>query len=123
MLPREVPPHEAARLPCAAVWPPLPSALHAPLSGDASDPEATEDAASVPEPTPARPDRRPKLTAEDVRAIRADYAAGKWSQGDLAYIYGVTQSTSSAAMSGDTRDHRTHTPRTGFMRWREHRSE
>lgn len=47
-------------------------------------------------------DRRPKLTAEDVRAIRADYAAGKWSQGDLAYIYGVTQSTVSAVLSGDT---------------------
>lgn len=51
---------------------------------------------------PKRPDRRPKLTAEDVRAIRTDYAAGKWSQGDLAYIYGVTQSTISAALNGDT---------------------
>ncbi|WP_136623086.1 hypothetical protein [Mycobacterium attenuatum] len=72
-------------------------------------PQPTDDAESVPEPTPPqeeptpkRPDRRPKLTAEDVRSIRADYAAGKWSQGDLAYIYGVTQSTISAALSGDT---------------------
>jgi len=65
-------------------------------------PRATEDAASGPEPTSARPDRRPTLTAEDVRAIRADYAADKWSQGDLAYMYGLTQSTISAAISGDT---------------------
>ncbi|BCO43899.1 hypothetical protein MINTM020_47540 [Mycobacterium paraintracellulare] len=65
-------------------------------------PQPAEHVEGGPEPTPARVDRRPKLTAEDVRAIRADYAAGKWSQGDLAYIYGVTQSTISAALSGDT---------------------
>lgn len=65
-------------------------------------PQSASDRESVPEPTPARVDRRPKLTAEDVRAIRADYAAGKWSQADLAYIYGVTQPTISAAVSGDT---------------------
>lgn len=58
---------------------------------------------SRPEPTPpTRVDRRPKLTAEDVQAIRVNYAAGKWSQADLAYIYGVTQSTISAALNGDT---------------------
>lgn len=66
-------------------------------------PQPVEVADGVPESTPSkRVDRRPKLTAEDVRAIRADYAAGKWSQGDLAYIYGVTQSTISATLNGDT---------------------
>lgn len=64
--------------------------------------QLVEDAESGPEPTPARVDRRPKLTAENVRTIRADYAAGKWSQADLAYIYGVTQSTISAAINGGT---------------------
>lgn len=65
-------------------------------------PQPTGHAEGGPEPTRTPIDRRPKLTAEDVRAIRADYAAGKWSQGDLAYIYGVTQSTISAVLSGDT---------------------
>lgn len=65
-------------------------------------PQPTGHAEGGPGPTRTPIDRRPKLTAEDVRAIRADYAAGKWSQGDLAYIYGVTQSTISAALSGDT---------------------
>lgn len=53
-----------------------------------------------PEPTPGRsPDRsanspRPtKLAAEVVAAICADYATGRWSQADLAYIYGVSQPT------------------------------
>lgn len=76
-------------------------------------PQPTDDAESVPEPTPPQeePAHKPqpghgmgraKLTDEDVRAIRAAYAAGKWSQHDLAYIYGVTQSTISAVVSGDT---------------------
>lgn len=50
-----------------------------------------------PKPTP--PHRKgqgrgmAKLTDDDVRAIRADYAAGKWTQSDLAYIYDVTPAT------------------------------
>jgi hypothetical protein len=44
-----------------------------------------------PEPRPARNYRwRPKLTADDVREIRADYAARRWGVNDLADIYGVT---------------------------------
>lgn len=52
--------------------------------------------------TPQGRERRVKLNPDDVRAIRADYAAGRWDQADLAYIYGVTQSTISAAISGKT---------------------
>lgn len=76
-------------------------------------PQPVDDTDDGPEPAPAkqRPDRRPKLTAENVRDIRADYAAGKWSQHDLAYIYGVTQSTISAAVSGDTHVGSRPTPR------------
>jgi hypothetical protein len=55
-------------------------------------PQPTSGTTSAPEPTP-KADRRPKLTEDDVRAIRADYAAGRWTQGDLAYIHGVTQNT------------------------------
>lgn len=36
---------------------------------------------------------RAKLDDDDVRAIRADYAAGRWGRVDLAYIYGVTPCT------------------------------
>lgn len=53
-----------------------------------------------PEPTPgrspdrsAKPPKRPKLAPEVVAAIREDYATGRWSQADLAYIYGVSQPT------------------------------
>jgi hypothetical protein len=49
-------------------------------------PQAPSDTASAP-----KADRRPTLTEDDVREIRADYAEGRWSQGDLAYIHGVTQ--------------------------------
>lgn len=79
----------------------VPSAPRRPLPGMTAQPVDGTPGPAEPT-TPKRPDRRPKLTAEDVRAIRADYAAGKWSQGDLAYIYGVTQSTISAALNGDT---------------------
>ncbi|VBA46742.1 hypothetical protein [Mycobacterium pseudokansasii] len=78
----------------------VPSTPRSPATALGAQP--AEHAESGPERTPARVDRRPKLTAEDVRSIRADYAAGKWSQGDLAYIYGVTQSTISAVLSGDS---------------------
>ena len=42
------------------------------------------------------------LTDDDVREIRADYAAGKWIMKDLAYIYDVSQSTIYAAIHGYT---------------------
>ncbi|BBX27947.1 hypothetical protein [Mycolicibacterium alvei] len=61
--------------------------------------------------TPQGRERRVKLDPDDVRAIRADYAAGRWDQADLAYIYGVTQSTISAAISGKTWRDVTDTPR------------
>lgn len=62
--------------------------------------------ATAPEPTPkATADRCPKLTDDDVRAIRAEYAAGRWTQTDLAYIYGVNQSTVQAVVRGRTHKH------------------
>lgn len=69
-----------------------------------ADAQSSDDTASGPEPTaeptPSPIDRTVKVTAEDVRAIRADYAAGKWSQADLAYIYGITQNTVSRIIRG-----------------------
>ncbi len=62
-------------------------------------PQAPSDIDSASEPTP-KSDRRPKLTEDDVREIRADYAEGRWSQGDLAYIHGVTQNTIHRVVSG-----------------------
>ncbi|MGV7698396.1 hypothetical protein PJM27_22390 [Mycobacterium kansasii] len=58
------------------------------------------------EPAPQSPSHRreprAKLSDDDVRDIRADYAAGRWSQKDLAYIYGVSQPTISGVVNGDT---------------------
>ncbi|OBH17054.1 hypothetical protein [Mycolicibacter sinensis] len=67
-----------------------------------------------PEPTPAdKTDRRAKLTEDDVRAIRADYAAGRWGIKDLADIYGVTQPTMSAVVHRRTWRHVTDQPTEG----------
>ncbi|OSC38747.1 hypothetical protein [Mycobacterium decipiens] len=65
----------------------------------------------APEPAPAAREPRAKLTEDDVRAIRADYAAGRWGVGDLAYIYGVTQSTMSSVVRGHTWRHVATEPR------------
>jgi hypothetical protein len=49
---------------------------------------------SPPEPTPRR--RRGqgvRLSAEVIAEIREDYATRRWSQADLADIYGVCQAT------------------------------
>ena len=62
--------------------------------------------AATPPPQP-----RVKLDADEVRAIRADYAAGRWDQYDLAYIYGVTQSTINSVVQGRTWRHVTDQPR------------
>ena len=63
--------------------------------------QPTSGTASGPRPTHRRDPRgMAKLTAEDVRAIRADYAAGKWSQSDLAYIHGVSQHTIRRIVTG-----------------------
>jgi len=48
---------------------------------------------------------RAKLTDDEVRAIRADYAAGKWTQGELAYIYGVSVGAVGAVLSGRSYTH------------------
>lgn len=59
-------------------------------------PHAAGDTASCPEPAPPQPGRnrgRAKLTDDEVRTIRADYAMGRWLRADLAYIYGVSIGT------------------------------
>jgi hypothetical protein len=61
--------------------------------------QAEGDTNDAQEPTAkGRRGRDPGLSDDDVRAIRADYAAGKWNQPDLAYIHGVTQSTIQAVI-------------------------
>ncbi|BBZ29475.1 hypothetical protein MMAD_37700 [Mycolicibacterium madagascariense] len=48
-------------------------------------------APSGPKPSPGRHGgARAQLTDDDVREIRADYAAGRWTKADLAYIHGVS---------------------------------
>ncbi|WP_141562672.1 hypothetical protein [Mycobacterium neglectum] len=62
--------------------------------------QPTDDHADGPEPTPAQqPDRRAKLDANDVREARAMHAAGRFGVGDLAYIFGVSQSNMSAVIN------------------------
>jgi hypothetical protein len=85
----------------------VPSAPRYPASEPT--PQLVDDTASGPEPTPAPVDRSVKVTADDVRAIRSDYAAGKWSQHDLAYIYGTTRNTISRIVRGQV--HTEPTPR------------
>jgi hypothetical protein len=58
--------------------------------------QATDDHDGGAEPT--RP-RRAKLTEGDVREARAMHAAGRFGVGDLAYIYGVSQSNMSALIN------------------------
>ena len=41
-----------------------------------------------------------KLQHEDVAKIKEDYATGKWSMNDLAYIYGVTRFAISNVVRG-----------------------
>lgn len=86
----------------------VPSTPRSPVPTVASQP--TEDAESVPEPTPPKPQDgqgrgKAKLTDDDVRAIRADYAAGKWERADLAYIYGVGVGAVGAVLSGRSYTH------------------
>lgn len=72
--------------------------------------QLAEDVESGAEPTPPKPQDghglgMAKLTDNDVRAIRADYAAGKWSQSDLAYIYGVGVGAIGAVLNGRSYTH------------------
>lgn len=83
-------------------------------AGCESAPQPRSGQGARPEPTPGhKPDRRAKLTEDDVRAIRADYAAGRWGIKDLADIYGVTQPTMSAVVHRRTWRHVTDQPTEG----------
>lgn len=83
----------------------------------APQPCSDHDGPSEPTPLvpcePAVPDRRAKLTEDDVREIRADYAAGRWCIKDLADIYGVAQPTMSAVVHRRTWRHVTDQPTEG----------
>ncbi|ORW71171.1 hypothetical protein AWC23_14870 [Mycobacterium saskatchewanense] len=73
-------------------------------------PQPAEDTESGPEPTPPRPQEghglgMAKLTDDDVRAIRAEYATGKWDRADLAYIYSVGVGAIGAVLSGRSYTH------------------
>ncbi|NDJ91830.1 hypothetical protein [Mycolicibacter kumamotonensis] len=59
------------------------------------------------------PDRRAKLTEDDVREIRAHYAAGRWGIKDLADIYAVSTATMSAVVHRRTWRHVTDRPTEG----------
>jgi hypothetical protein len=73
--------------------------------------QSTDDHDGAPVPTPVRrPDRRAKLTEDDVREARAMHAAGRFGVGDLAHIYDVSQSNMSAVINGKTWRHLTAEP-------------
>jgi hypothetical protein len=71
---------------------------------------------SVPgRPTPHKPQAgqglgRAKLTDDEVRGIRRDYAAGKWTRKDLAYIYGVGLAAIGNVLNGRSYSHVTTEP-------------
>jgi hypothetical protein len=69
-------------------------------------PDATETPQSASDvgigPQPASGSTRPKLRDEDVRAIRRDYAAARWSMADLAYIHDVSHGTIQSLLAGRT---------------------
>ncbi|APE17089.1 hypothetical protein BOH72_19405 [Mycobacterium sp. WY10] len=75
----------------------------------------------MPEPTPPQeePAHKPqpghgmgraKLTDDEVRAIRADYADGKWTRKDLAYIYDISVAAINSVLGGRSYTHVTTGP-------------
>jgi hypothetical protein len=72
-----------------------------PRHSDATEtPQPASDVETGPEP--ASGSTRPKLSDDDVRAIRRDYAAGRWSMADLAYIHDVSHGTIQSLLAGRT---------------------
>lgn len=61
-------------------------------------------------PQPGHGMGRAKLTDDEVRAIRAEYAEGKWTRQDLAYIYGVGVAAIGNVLSGRSYTHVTTEP-------------
>lgn len=84
----------------------VPSAPRYPAQGPSA--QAASDTASGPERTPPQPGRhmgRAKLDDDEVRAIRAEYATGKWNRADLAYIYDVSKAVVNAVLTGRSYTH------------------
>jgi hypothetical protein len=75
-----------------------------PRSHRYAEPEPAAQAATADGSGSRRPARgirgRRALTDDDVREIRADYAEGRWTMVDLAYIHDVSQPTIFAAIHG-----------------------
>lgn len=72
--------------------------------------QPTSDTPGVPRRTPPRPQEgqglgRAKLTDDEVRAIRTEYSAGKWTRKDLAYIYDVGLAAIGNVLSGRSYTH------------------
>lgn len=79
-------------------------------------PQPADDTDGGPEPTPPQGEAphkpqqrrymgRAKLTDNEVRTIRAEYAAGKWTRKDLAYIYGVGVASINNVLGGYSYTH------------------
>jgi hypothetical protein len=86
----------------------VPSTPRRPANGHADAPEPTSPQERKRQAQIGQ--RRAKLTEANVREARALHAAGKWNVNDLAYIYGVTQSTMSCVVAGKTWRHVTDQP-------------
>lgn len=85
----------------------VPSAPPSPVPPVAA--HSLDDADGGPEPTP-RPQEghgmgRAKLTDDEVRAIRSEYAAGKWTRKDLAYIYDISVAAINSVLGGRSYTH------------------
>lgn len=55
----------------------------------------------TPPPTPARSPRE-RVSDDDVLGLRAEWATGKWSQTELAYIYGLGYHVVRGILLGNT---------------------
>lgn len=75
----------------------VPSRLVKPAGADTTEPPPQPASTALTRPKRTR-GATPALNDDDVKAIRADYAAGKWRQADLAHIYGVSVSTIQAVV-------------------------
>ena len=77
----------------------------------AERPAPVSEPADRAEPAPGRHGgARAKLTDDEVREIRADFAAGRWTKADLAYIHGVSVGIVNNVVVGRSYTHVKSTP-------------
>lgn len=90
---------------------PLPALTAQSVDGAPGHAEPTPPQGESPDkPQPGHSMGRAKLTDDDVRAIRADYAEGKWTRQDLAYVYGVGVAAIGNVLNGRSYTHVTTEP-------------